>query len=271
MMQNNVMVSQRLESHMGDPANPHLARLCRYPVKGFSAEALDRVGVAAGETLPFDRAYAVENGPGRFDPAAPRHLPKINFLMLMRDERLATLKTAFDDATETLTILRDGKQVARGQLSTPIGRQLIEQFIAAYMAKELRGAPRIVHAPGHSFSDMASKCLHIVNLASVRELERVVGRPVDPLRFRANLYLEGVPPGAELSWLDKEIGIGGARLSVFHRTQRCEATNVDPETGARDMAIPATLQRTWGHSDFGVYGKVSAAGLLVLGDPVHIG
>ena len=76
---------------MSIPNNPHLARLYRYPVKGLSPERLDRVEVTSGETLPFDRAYAIENGPGRFDAAAPRHLPKVNFLMLMRDERLATL------------------------------------------------------------------------------------------------------------------------------------------------------------------------------------
>ena len=119
----------------------HLASLYRYPVKGLTPEPLQRASLAAGETLAFDRAWAIENGPGRFDPAAPRHLPKINFLMLMRDERLATLRTQFDDATETLTILRDGKQVARGQLTTPLGRQLIEQFIGAYMKAELRGPP----------------------------------------------------------------------------------------------------------------------------------
>ena len=134
--------------------------------------------------------------------------------MLMRDERLATLRTTFDDATESLTILRDGKQVARGQLTTPLGRQLIEQFIAAYMKAELRGAPKIVQRRGHSFSDMAAKCVHIVNLASVRELERAIGRPVDPLRFRANLYLEGVPPWAEFEWIDKEIGRPGANRRV---------------------------------------------------------
>jgi uncharacterized protein len=256
---------------MAGSTAPHLAGLYRYPVKGLSPEALDRVEATPGETLPFDRAYAIENGHGRFDPAAPRHLPKVNFLMLMRDERLATLRTEFDDTTETLTILRDGRQVARGQLSTPIGRQLIEQFIAAYMAKELRGAPKLVHAPGHSFSDMAARCVHIVNLASVRELERIIGRPVDPLRFRANLYLENVPAWAEFTWLDKEIGVGDVRLSIFTRTQRCEATNVDPMTGARDMAVPATLQRTWGHSDFGVYGKVRVGGPLGVGAPVQIG
>jgi hypothetical protein len=253
---------------MPDIDAPHVSALYRYPVKGLTPEPLAQVALTAGQTLPFDRAWAIENGPGRFDPAAPRHLPKINFLMLMRDERLATLDARLDEATGTLTIRRDGKQVARGQLTTPLGRKLIEQFVAAYMKAELRGAPRIVNADGHSFSDVAAKCLHIVNLASVRELERACGRRVDPLRFRANLYLEGVAPWAELGWIDKELGIGPARLTVFARTQRCEATNVDPATGARDMAVPAYLMRTWGHQDFGVYAKVTAGGEIAIGTPV---
>ena len=245
-----------------------VASLYRYPVKGLSPEALQSVELRPGETLPFDRAYAIENGAGRFDPNAPRHLPKITFLMLMRDERLATLRSAFDDATETLTISRDGKQVARGQLTTPLGRQLVEQFLGAYMKTELRGAPKIVSAPGHSFSDMAAKCVHIVNLATVREVERAVGRSIDPLRFRANLYLEGLEPWSEFTWLNREIGIGPAKLAVFARTQRCEATNVDPATGARDMAIPAHLMRTWGHQDLGIYAKVMSGGEIAVGAPV---
>lgn len=251
-----------------EASSPHLSALYRYPVKGLTPERLDSVLLAPGQTLPFDRAYAIENGPGRFDAGAPRHLPKINFLMLMRDERLATLRSAFDDGSETLTISRDGKPVVRGQLNTPLGRQLIEQFIAAYMKAELRGPPKIVHAPGHSFSDMAAKCVHIVNLASVRELGRMMGRAVDPLRFRANLYVDGLPPWTELNWLDKPIEIGPARLQVFARTQRCEATNVDPGTGARDMAIPAELMRTWEHQDFGVYATVAAGGVVAAGAPV---
>jgi len=245
--------------------------LYRYPVKGLTPEPLERVELRPGETLPFDRAWAIENGPGRFDPEAPRHLAKINFLMLMRDERLATLRSRFDDATMTLTIARGGKTVVSGRLDTPLGRQLIEQFIAAYMKAELRGAPKIVHAPGHSFSDMAAKCVHIVNLASVRELERAMGRKLDPLRFRANIYVDGLAPWTEFRWLDHEIGIGAARLRGIARTGRCEATNVDPETGARDMAIPAALMRTWGHEDLGIYATVTAGGMVEAGAAVAAG
>ena len=253
---------------MADLSGPSVRALYRYPLKGMSPEGMERMPLRAGEAAPFDRAYAVENGPGRFDPQKPAHLPKINFLMLMRNERLATLQTRFEDATETLTVLRNGKQVARGDLRTPIGRNMIEQFLAAYMQEELRGAPRVVFAPGHSFSDVAAKCLHIVNLASVRELERVVGRPVNPLRFRPNVIIDGGEPWAEFGWIGQPLQLGAVRLEVLKRTERCAATNVDPDTGKRDMAIPADLQRAFGHTDFGIYARVAADGTIAIGDPV---
>ena len=123
---------------------PHITALYRYPVKGLSAEALGETVLSPGETVPCDRIYAIENGPGRFDPEHPRHLPKVNFLMLMRNERLATLETRFDEASHVLTILRQGKQVARGALRERLGRQMVEQFLGAYMKDALRGPPRIV-------------------------------------------------------------------------------------------------------------------------------
>jgi hypothetical protein len=145
---------------------------------------------------------------------------------------------------------------------------MIEQFLAAYMQEELRGAPRVVFAPGHSFSDVAAKCLHIVNMASVRELERVVGRPVNPLRFRPNVIIDGCEPWAEFGWIGQPLQLGAVRLEVLKRTERCAATNVDPDTGKRDMAIPADLQRAFGHTDFGIYARVVADGTIAIGDPV---
>lgn len=250
--------------------DPHAAHLYRYPVKGLSAQPLAATTLTEGETVPCDRIYAIENGPGRFDPNAPRHLPKVNFLMLMRNERLATLETRFDDAGHVLTILRQGKQVARGSLQERLGRQMVEQFLGAYMKDALRGPPRIVAAPGHTFSDVPAKWLHLINLASVRDLERVMGRPLHPLRFRANVHLEGLEPWAEFGWIGKTMSIGSARLEIVARCQRCEATNVDPETAARDTAIPAVLQRTWGHSDFGVYAKVVAGGSVRAGEAMSV-
>lgn len=253
---------------MTQTSNARLEGLYRYPVKGLSPEPMPSMALEPGETVPFDRLYAIENGPGRFDPDHPQHLPKINFLMLMRNERLATLSTSFDEDTHTLTIRRDGKQVARGQLTTPLGRKMIEQFFAAYMQADLRGAPKIVHADGRSFSDVAAKCVHIINLASLRELQRVVGTPLDPLRFRPNMVIDGLPAFEELNLVGKRIAVGAVELDVIERTERCAATDVDPQTGRRETAIPAVLLRTWGHSDFGIYARIAKGGTATLGDTV---
>lgn len=244
--------------------------LYRYPVKGLSPQALDEVCLTVGETVPGDRIYAIENGFSRFDPDHPRHLPKINFLMRMRNERLAGLQTEFDLATDTLTIYRGGRQVARGALNTKLGRQLIEQFFAGFMRAELKGPPRIVHAAGHSFSDVAAKCLHFVNLATVREVAETVGKPLDPLRFRANVYFDGPFAWDERKWLGQVLKMGGSRLRVIKETERCEATNVNPETAERDTAIPPTLQRTYNHPFLGFYAEVIEPGEVRSGDEIVV-
>ncbi len=247
-----------------------VSALYRYPVKGLTGEALASVHLREGETLPFDRAYAIENGPGPFIPEAPAHLPKIHFVMLMRNEQLAALKTKFEDDTHRLTIVHNGTEAACGELGTALGRETIEAFISGYMTASLRGPPRVVVSPGHSFSDVAAKCLHIINLESVRALETAMGSKIDPLRFRPNIVLSGWPAWSELGLVDRNLKAGGATLNVFKRTERCAATNVDPETGARDLKIPSFLSRNLGHTDFGVYARVIESGDLRTSDRVAI-
>ena len=250
--------------------NAKIHAIYRYPVKGLSPEPLDRVPLAVGGTLPADRLYAIENGPSGFDPAAPRHFPKQRYLMLMRNERLARLRTRFEDLSHTLAVQSEGREAARGDLRTPEGRATIEGFFADFCADELRGAPRVLHAPGFSFSDVASKVVSIINLASVAAIESVVGMPVHPLRFRGNVYVTGWPAWGEFDLLGREIAIGSAaRLKIVKRIVRCAATNVDPDTGIRDLSIPQTLMQSFGHADCGVYGEVVAAGDIAVGDELR--
>jgi uncharacterized protein len=241
----------------------------RYPVKGLTPELLPTVDLAIGETLPADRRYAIENGPTGFDPAEPKYFPKIRFLMLMKNERLARLRTHYDDATHVLTVRNDGREAARGDLTTAEGRAAIEAFFAEFSADELRGPPKVLVGNGHSFSDVAKKVVSIINLASVQAVEEAAGAPVDPLRFRGNLYVVGWPAWREFDLLDKEIAIGPtARLRIVKRIVRCAATNVDPATGQRDMTIPQTIMKAFGHDDCGVYGEVIAAGRIAPGDRI---
>lgn len=249
---------------------PHaqIASIYRYPVKGLSPEPLPSVALGIGQTLPADRRYAIENGPSGFDPVVPAWMAKTHFLMLMRNERLAGLQTHFDDGTHLLTIRANGHVAARGNMETPEGRAAIEAFFAAHFPGELKGPPKVLSARGHSFSDVARKVVSIINLGSVAAVENMVGLPVHPLRFRANLYVEGWPAWREFDLLGQTLAIGAARLRIVKRIVRCAAVNVDPESAARDLEIPPTLMRRLGHSDCGVYAEVTAGGSIAVGDAI---
>jgi hypothetical protein len=157
----------------------------------------------------------------------------------------------------------------RADISTQNGRMVVEQFFAAFMGAESRGTPKLVEAPGHMFSDTARKVVSLVGLASVADIERVARAPVDPLRFRANLYFSGGRAWEEFDWVGLELVIGKARLRVLDRINRCPATNVDPATAARDMNVPRLLQDGFRHIDCGVYAEIVADGEIAVGDKLE--
>lgn len=257
---------------MTNPATLRLAALYRYPVKGLSPEPLDSAALSADSYFPGDRLYAIENGDSGFDPAAPVHRPKVRYLMLMRDEVLATLHTRYDDATRVLTLSGGGEAALSADLGTPEGRQAVEDRMRRLLPGSLRGELRLLEAPsGYRFTDSPIGFVSLVNLASVRALEDMTGAPVDPLRFRANLHLEGLEPFAELEMSGRVLeGPGGTRLRLTQRTKRCAATNVDPATGIRDLDIPRTLDARFGHRDCGIYAEVIAPGRLGVGDGLAV-
>ncbi|MDF2620981.1 MAG: hypothetical protein K0S00_3640 [Xanthobacteraceae bacterium] len=249
-----------------------IASLYRYPVKGLTPERLEVVELEAGRYFPGDRLYAIENGPSGFIPEVPAFQPKIKFLMLMRNERLAALKARYEDATSELVIDLDDKEAVRGRLDTPEGRAAIEEFFQRYSRYELRGAPRVLAAPeGFRFVDTTEGFVSLINLASCRALGEIIGQPVDPLRFRGNLYLDGMEPWEEFDLVGHTIEVGNqVRLKVTQRIFRCAATNVDPVTAKRDLDVPGTLMRSFGHTDCGIFAEIERGGLIAEGDAVRI-
>ncbi|AMJ63168.1 MOSC domain-containing protein [Bosea sp. PAMC 26642] len=245
-----------------------IASLFRYPVKGLSPERLPRANLPTAGYFPGDRMFAIENGPSGFDPAEPVHQPKIKYLMLMRNEVLATLRTRYDDASGDLVVTRNGTDELRANTSTPEGRDSITTFFEGFMPEELRGRPRLLQAlDGYRFTDSRSGFVSIINLASVADLAGRIGSSLDPLRFRGNVMVEGLAPWAENDLVGREIsGPSGLRLRVIKRIERCAATNVDPQTGLRDLQIPKALMTGYGHVDCGIYCEIVAGGTLSEGD-----
>jgi uncharacterized protein len=244
--------------------------LYRYPVKGLTAEALDAAEVEQGGCIPWDRAFALAQGDAPLDPQNPAWLPKQNFMCLMRNARIAALRSSFEPRSGTLTLRApEGTRVTENAL-TEAGRERIGAFLTGFLGDEARGNPRFCYSPGHSFCDQRRKVISLLSLASLRDLETRVGARRHRRRFRANVWFAGAPPWAELGWVGRELQLGGATLRVAKRIARCPATEVNPETAERDADPVAELRAAYGHPDLGVHAEVIEGGRFAVGDAIEV-
>ena len=224
----------------------------RYPIKGLSAEALPRVELQAGGAFPFDRVFALVRPGAPIDPEAPRWAKKGLFLMSMLDDGLCEIVTHVDPKTLRLTVKREEERLLVADLGERDGRAAVEAFFRKQVPG-LREAPRLVRSHDGHFMDKPENLISLINLATVRSLEAQWGYEIDPLRFRANIYIDGAQPWEEFDWVGRDIAVGDAVFRVDRRNGRCGATNVNPESGRRDLDIPGSLRTAVGHKDLGVY------------------
>ncbi|MGH7115339.1 MAG: MOSC domain-containing protein [Stellaceae bacterium] len=249
-----------------------ISAIYRYPVKGLSAEQLERVALTPGECLPHDRRLAIALGSTVFDPQNPEWLPKTKFIMLMRDEKLARLQTHFDTESGILVVLENGRVLLHARMTEPEGCRLVAEFYTNFLGDAVNGPLRVIAAAGHAFADArrrpnatTGKYVSLINRASIAALEAAMGASVDPIRFRANVYFDGAPAWCEQDWIGAELALGAARLRVVSPITRCAATQVNPATAERDLDIPTALRHNFGHVNMGIYAEVMAGGEIAPG------
>jgi uncharacterized protein YcbX len=255
--------------------NMKVESLYRYPVKGLTPERLAHAALTPGRCIPWDRAFALNQGDSAFDFARPGWVPKSNFMCLLKNARVAALKTRFDDASGLLTILTpDGALVQESPL-TEAGRAALTDFFVAYLGKEARfgpnnQAPQFVHVKNHSFCDHRTQVISLIGLGSLGALESAVGAPRDKRRFRANIYIENLAPWTEFDWLGRKIRIGEVEAIVQERIDRCGATTVNPDTAERDANPVLELKRNFGHIELGVFAEILTQGTIREGDEITL-
>ncbi|WP_246660501.1 MOSC domain-containing protein [Nitratireductor sp. XY-223] len=253
------------------PDAGRIENLYSYPIKGLSPRPLESVDLEAGQGFPGDRLFGFAKANGGFDPQDPKPLPKTSFVVLMEHARLAGLITEFDDSARVLTVLLDG-QTQRFDLASPAGKEQAAAFLFEQLDLSEAERPQFVEGSPHRFTDVSvvsetmMNAVSLINLDSVEAFAGRVETPVDPLRFRANIYFRGWPAFSELECIGRTVRIGDVLLKLLKRTQRCAATEVNPKTAERDLRVPFLLRKNYGHLDMGVYAEVVRGGVVRPGD-----
>lgn len=253
-----------------------LVEIHRFPVKGFSGQRLDATQLEPGHGIAHDRRFAITNGSatnGEWMPARSFFINAVNDgmqkfdLQFPNEENVITLAGA--GGMEIRIVPDDPKSLVEAN------RQIAE-FMAPVGLDDDRDPPRIVEraenaGSGNSgFWDFTDTPISVLNLNSLKSIEQRTGVEIDPRRFRANLVISGLPAWEEFGLLGTVLKVGDAELEVMRPAMRCPATSIDPDTGERDLTLPADLQEHFGHAFCAMYARVVKGGSIKTGDAVSL-
>ncbi len=250
-----------------------------HPVKSCRGVAVTATRVGP-RGLEDDRRFMVVDERGHF--LTQRQLPE-----------MATVATAIDG--RELHLSRAGVADARVPLDAPEGprrrvrvwsddvdaidHEVGTRFFRAVLGMEcaLVELPGDVtrpvnpkHAkPGDQVGFADAYPLLVISEASLAELSRRVGHPVEATRFRPNLVIDGDAPHCE----DRlgEVRVGARRFRAVKRCDRCSIPAVDPITGERGVEpirTLATYRREEGKVWFGMNLVHEDTGPIAVGDEV---
>ncbi|WP_406831757.1 MOSC domain-containing protein [Pedococcus sp. KACC 23699] len=226
------------------PAGRVVALRC-FPVKAAGGESL-----AALEVTPSgvagDREWAVYDQADKL--ASGKHTRRLRRM----DEVFALV--ASRRGGDTVLVLPDGTEVVAGESGADTA-----------LSTHFREPVRLRREDAIPHQDAAP--VSVVGTATLAELGRHEGdgRPLDPRHLRTNIVVETQEPYVEESWVGHEVSIGGVRLRVTDRTERCRMVGV----AQVDLPPrPGMLKVVSVHHDLraGVYAEVVAPGRIALGD-----
>jgi uncharacterized protein len=247
-----------------------LAEIYRHPVKSIGEEALDETRLEPGRPLAHDRAWAIAHGGADWDPERPAWAHCRNFVTQRHVTSLVRTRTAWDDGRRLLSLSHPDRPDLLVDPDAPEGAPALTAWIAPLAGARQPGPYRLARLAGGAFTDGEDCHVSIGSTASRRALAEIAGEPLEPIRFRMNLWLDGLPPWAELDMVGREIAIGPARLRIVSRCERCRATTANPRTGESDVPVPTLLRRHLGHMDFGLNAQVVERGTVRRGDTARL-
>ncbi|MDD0969930.1 MULTISPECIES: MOSC domain-containing protein [Pseudomonas] len=263
-----------------------LSALYRYPLKSAKGEVLQGIGLDKLGLEGDRRWMLVDEASGRFlTQRAEAKMSQLSALwnasggLTLNAPGHSAIDVALpgsDDDLRGVTIWRD-------TLRVPDAGEEAARWVSEFIGKPTRlvqvplDRARTTQAGYGNDDDQVAFAdgfpLLLIGEASLQHLSQAVGRPLEMLRFRPNLVIEGSDAYAEDGW--KRIRIGDVEFRVVKSCSRCILTTIDPQTGERsaDREPLATLQKSRAQADGAMFGQNlvnDGNGRLEVGMPVEI-
>ncbi|MGG7564974.1 MOSC domain-containing protein [Rhodovulum sp. DZ06] len=246
-----------------------LNAIFRHPVKAVGGESLPSATLAAGETLPGDRRFAVLHDHSRLEADREGWARCTTFL---RGAAIPSLMAVTSRGAPGGAITFQHPDLA--PLSVDLDTAEGEAAFLAWMDPLVpAGAPRpaALHRADRGITDSRDKgMVTVMSDASLAALGAAMGLAMDRGRFRGNLWIGGLPAWREMALAGARLSIGGAVLALHGPVERCSATLANPATGRRDADVLRGLEKATGAIDFGMKATVLEAGQIRAGDAVEI-
>ncbi|MEO0773280.1 MAG: MOSC N-terminal beta barrel domain-containing protein [Pseudomonadota bacterium] len=238
----------------------------RHPIKAHGRESVAHVALTEGQTMPWDRRWAVAHELSDADGSewAPCRkftrasaVPSVQGISARVDEASGHLTLSHPDL-EDLTFDPDREQDA------------FLNWVRHVMPAAKPQSVRLVRSATQGMTDTNYPSVSFINLASHAAVARETGSDLSPQRWRCNVHMEGLEAWDEFDWVGKTIRAGDAELRVEEPIERCQVPAANPETGAKDTDILGALMRGFGHVNFGISAVVTKSGNVAVGDTVEV-
>ncbi|MGJ8582455.1 MAG: MOSC domain-containing protein [Marinosulfonomonas sp.] len=243
-----------------------VAQIWRHPIKAHGREQLDSVPLTKGQTMPWDRTWAVAHEMAKTD--GQNWVRCVNFSRAAKAPSLQAITARLNEDTCVVTLTHPDLQTL--QFNPDTEAEAFLDWVAPIMPADRAASVKIIRVKDQGMTDSDYPTLSLNNLASNAEIGKTVGQDLSPTRWRGNIWFDGLPAWDEVTWIGKTIRIGTAELFVQESITRCLATTVNPETGNRDADTLAALAKCGQDQKFGVYGVVTKSGIASLGDRVEV-
>ncbi|MGR3573046.1 MOSC domain-containing protein [Brevirhabdus sp.] len=244
-----------------------LAQIWRHPVKSHGSEPLSRVSLQAGQSMPWDRTWAIAHEAAK--TAGNSWGRSANFSRGAKAPGLMGISCTLEEETEVVTFRHPDLNTV--SLHPERDAAALLDWSRPLLPDDRAQSARVIRLDGRGMTDTPYPSVSLMNLSTHRQVADRLDMPdLDIRRWRGNFWIDGLPAWQELDWIGRKLRLGAALLQVEEPVVRCLATAANPRTGERDADTLGALQQGWGHRHFGVYARVIAAGDVLCGDELTL-